>query len=95
MAMGLHNASPFFQGFMNRNLADCRYRDATPFQDDVNIANESANEHVKGVDNVFGTIGGSRDEAEIVQVPFWPSHGKTFGLQGKRWSIFHERRAPG
>jgi hypothetical protein len=46
----------FFQRHMSRLLGDCKYNDATPYQDDVNIASETAAEHVVSVANVLDRL---------------------------------------
>jgi Reverse transcriptase (RNA-dependent DNA polymerase) len=56
LATGVKNASALFQRHMNRLLGDCKYEDATPYQDDVNIANETAAEHVVSVAKVLDRL---------------------------------------
>jgi Reverse transcriptase (RNA-dependent DNA polymerase) len=58
MAMGLRNASPFFQRYMNGFLADCRFVHSTAYHDDVNAATDTAAEHVVTDDKIL-----SRTEA--------------------------------
>jgi hypothetical protein len=65
MAMGVKNASALFQRHMNRLLGDCKYEDATPYQDDVNTANATAAEYGASVAKMLGRLEKAENKFEI------------------------------